>query len=417
MSHSERIEPLPRVGYVLKRYPRFSETFVVNEILAHEEAGAEIAIFSLYPPNDTHFQDLISRVRAPVTYLSAEGLRAHELWEAVGEARAAIPDLFERFPVATERDARRVYQSMRLATEARRRGLDLLHAHFASVATSVARLGAALAGLPYSFTAHAKDLFHEAVSLDELGAELRDAAQVVTVSDFNAAWLAERFPETAGRVTRIYNGLPLDEFAFRPDGHPARRSRTIVSVGRLVEKKGFDRLIEACARLVGAGVELDCRIVGTGEDEAALGAQIERLGLGERVRLVGARPRVEVIELLREAAVFAGSYVVASDGNRDGLPTVLVEAMALGTPCVATAVTGVPEVVADGETGLLVPPGDVDAFAAALHRLLDDPPLGKRLAAAARKVVEARFDIRRNAQEQRALFERAVERREAGRAG
>ncbi len=400
-----------RIGYVLKRYPRFSETFVVNEILAHEEAGAEISIFSLFPPNDSHFQDLISRVRAPVTYIAADGLRAQELWEAIGMARAAIPDLLERLPAPTDLDARGLYWSVRVAAEARRLRLDLLHAHFASSATSIARHAAALAGLPYTFTAHAKDLFHDDVSHADLAAKLADAAQVVTVSDFNVAWLAERFPASRSRVTRIYNGLALDEFPYRSareKGDEVPRPPTIVSVGRLVEKKGFDRLIDACALLLRDGVELDCGIIGTGELEGELAARIRELGLEGRVQLLGSRPRGEVAELVAGAALFAGSYGVGADGNRDGLPTVLVEAMALGTPCVATAVTGVPEAVIDGETGLLVPPDDVGALAAAIRRLLADAELGERLARAARLLVEERFDLRRNTRVQRALFARAA---------
>jgi glycosyltransferase involved in cell wall biosynthesis len=224
---------------------------------------------------------------------------------------------------------------------------------------------------------------------------------VVTVSDFNLAWLRERFPRAAGRLHRIYNGLLLEQFPFPP---PPRRARTIVSVGRLIEKKGFDQLIDACALLAADGVGFDCAIVGTGELEEALAARIARLGLGARVRLLGSRPRSEVIEIVRGAALFAGPYTIAADGNRDGLPTVLTEAMALGTPCVASAVTGVPEIVEDGVTGLLVPPDDVAALAAAIRRLLDAPALGERLARAARQRVEERFDARRSSAALRALF-------------
>ena len=398
-----------RLGYVLKRYPRYSETFVVNEILAHEEAGAEISIFSLYPPNDDHFQDLLSRVRGPVSYLTDEDLDAQRLWETMCAACDAIPDLFERLARLDEVDARTLYRSLELAMAAREGRLDLLHAHFASVATAVTRHAAALAGIPYTFTAHAKDIFHEEVSRDELAAKMADAARVVTVSDFNVEWLAERFPELAGRVTRVYNGLPLDEFAFAPPSgtDAARRGRTVLSVGRLVAKKGFERLVEACALLLRDGVELDCRIVGTGEIADELEAQIREHGVEDSVQLLGPRPRGEVMELLSGAALFAGSYVVGADGNRDGLPTVLLEAMALGTPCVATAVTGIPELVIDGETGLLVPPDDVDALALAIRRLLDDPPLGARLAAAARRAIEERFDVRVNARALRRIFAEA----------
>ena len=403
MTSIDRAGPM-RIAYLVKRYPRFSETFIVNEILAHEAAGVEVEIFSLYPHSETHVQEEVAHVRAPVTYLNEGSARGQGLQDAITEAQALIPELPARLAKLGETDARHLYQGIRLAVEARRRGFDLIHAHFATAAASVARCAAALAGLPYSFTAHAKDLFHDSVSHDVLAVKIADAACVVTVSDFNVAWLTERFPWAAGRIHRIYNGLELDKFPFSP---PALRprSRTIVSVGRLVEKKGFDRLIDACAVLASSGVEFDCKIVGTGELEGALTAQIERLGLQGRVRLLGPRPRREVIEILGDAAVFAGSYAVGDDGNRDGLPTVLVEAMAVGTPCVATAVTGVPEAVTNEETGLLIPPDDIAALANALRRVLEDGDLADRLARAARRQVEQHFDIRRNTAEQRVLFE------------
>lgn len=403
MTSNDRARPM-RIGYLVKRYPRFSETFIVNEILAHEEAGVEVDIFSLYPHSEAHVQEEVAHVRASVTYLNEGAARGQGLQDAIAQAQALIPELPARLAQLGETDARHLYQGIRLATEARKRGFDLIHAHFATAAASVARCAAALAGVPYSFTAHAKDLFHESVSHDLLAVKIADAACVVTVSDFNVAWLNEHFPWASGRVHRIYNGLALEQFRFSPPANP-RRSRTIVSVGRLVEKKGFDRLIDACSVLARSGVEFDCKIIGTGELEGALAAQIERLGLQARVRLLGPRPRREVIECLRGAAVFAGSYAVADDGNRDGLPTVLVEAMAVGTPCVATAVTGVPEVVTDEETGLLVPPDDVAALAHALSRVLGDEDLADRLAGAARRQVEQYFDIRRNTAEQRTLFE------------
>lgn len=409
--HDRSGAPL-RVGYVLKRYPRYSETFVVNEILAHEAAGVEVTIFALYPPNDSHFQELISRVRAPVVSLSAEGLRAQELWSALVELEREVGGSLPALAAAGGVDGRAAYQSALLALEVRRRGLDLLHAHFASIATSIARHAAGLAGVPYTFTAHAKDLFHESVDAGDLAAKVAGAAGIVTVSDFNVAWLRERFTGLDGRLVRIYNGLPLDEFACDPS---PRSSRTIVSVGRLVEKKGFDRLIDACGSLAERGVAFDCKIVGEGELEGVLRERIAALGLAERVQLLGARPRGEVIALLRSAALFAGPYTIGEDGNRDGLPTVLVEAMAVGTPCVATAVTGVPELV-DDATGLLVAPDDVPAFAAAIARLLETPELGARLAREGRKRVEERFDLTANARIQREMFERAVAQR-PGRAG
>jgi glycosyltransferase involved in cell wall biosynthesis len=391
----------PRVGYVLKRYPRYSETFVVNEILAHERAGLRVEIFALRPPNDTHFQDAISRVRAPVTYLPCVGVKAADFWQEIEDASRVVPGLLPALEAARGEEAIEVFQAIALAREAVGRGLTHLHAHFATSATTVARLAARFAGLPYTFTAHAKDIFHESVRHEDLARKLADAASVVTVSDFNLQFLRETYGRAAAGVVRVYNGLDLAQFPFEP---PAGRRPRIVSVGRLVEKKGFGDLIEACALLRARGLDFDCAIVGAGPLETELRAQIAQLNLETVVELSGPRPQREVKRLVQDACAFAAPCVVGEDGNRDGLPTVLLEAMALGTPCVSTDVTGIPEIMRDGETGLLAPQHDAGALADSLARLLTSPQLANGLAKRARRLIEAEFDIERNAARQRELF-------------
>ena len=385
-----------RVGYVLKRYPRYSETFVVTEILAHERAGAEVEIFALRPPTDTHFQDAISRVRAPVTYLFSpdEGLKAAHFWSALQEAGARMPGMWPELSDGEGESVKDVYQAIRLAALIKARSITHLHAHFATSATAVARLAGKLSGVPYTFTAHAKDIFHSDVRREDLARKISSAAAVVTVSDFNRQFLRSTFPESADRIRRVYNGLELTRFPF---SSPGDRLPLVLGVGRLVEKKGFDVLIEACGQLASQGVAFECQIVGSGELEASLTDQVKRLGLESVVRLVGPRPQPEVIELMQQAAVFAAPCVVGGDGNRDGLPTVLLEAMALGTPIVSTDVTGIPEVVRDDETGLLVPQRDVVRLTGAIERLLSDSALGVELAVRARRLIEAEFDTDRSA--------------------
>jgi glycosyltransferase involved in cell wall biosynthesis len=381
-----------RIGYVLKRFPRYSETFVVTEVLAHEAAGWEVEIFSLRPPNDTHFQDLLARVRAPVRYLPSEGTRPTDFWAALQDA-LLLPLARTAMDAARGELAGDVYQALLLAVEVRRRGIEHLHAHFATSATTVARLAARMAGVPFSFTAHAKDIYHEAVRPDDLRRKLAEAAAVVTVSDFNLAYLRDTYGSAAAGIRRVYNGLDLDRFPFR---EPRLRPARVVAVGRLVEKKGFDVLVEAAALLAGRGVDFTAEIIGAGELEETLRRQIDGSGLASRVRLLGPRPQAEMAHAVAEAAAFAAPCVVGSDGNRDGLPTTLLEAMALGTPCVSTDVTGIPEIVRDGKTGLVVPQHDAGALAAALERLLRDPELRLGLAARARRRIEEDFDARRN---------------------
>jgi glycosyltransferase involved in cell wall biosynthesis len=404
------VEEPQRVGYIVKRYPRFSETFIVTEILAHEEAGLSLDIFSLYPPVDTHFQDTIARVRAPVNYVPDSDGKSLRFWEGLCEAAADVPGLWSSLDAAKGEEARDVFQAAVIARLARRKGIRHLHAHFGSAATTVARLAARFGGLTYSFTAHAKDIYHESVRPDDLRRKLADASAVVTVSDYNLEYLRAEYGEAAARVRRIYNGIDLERF---PYSAPRDRPPMVVYVGRLVEKKGLPDLIDACAMLAARGKTLECGIVGAGELEAELAERIARLGVGSTVRLLGPRPQAEVIRLIREASAVAAPCVIGEDGNRDGLPTVILEAMALGTPCVSTDVTGIPEVVRHGETGLIVPQHDPAALADALERLASDSALRVSLAVRARERIGNDFDIRRNAAKIRGLFREAAAERAA----
>jgi len=311
--------------------------------------------------------------------------------------------------IAQGADAGDLYQAIALAEAVRERGITHIHAHFATAATTVARLAAHLADVPYSFTAHAKDIFHESVEDADLGRKLRDAAAVVTVSDFNLAYLRERFGENADSVRRIYNGLDLEQF---PYAAPRGRSPMVIGVGRLVEKKGFKDLIDACAILKDRGREFECEIIGGGVLRKELDKQVASLGVGDRVQLLGPRSRDEVYRRVRRAALMAVPCVVSSNGNRDGLPTVLLETMALGTPCIATAVTGIPEIVLDDQTGLITPQHDPARLADAIERLLDDEALGERLATNARQLVEQEFDIHRNTVAIREIFTTGLPTRE-----
>jgi glycosyltransferase involved in cell wall biosynthesis len=388
--------PVPdsyKLGYVVKRYPRFSETFVVNEILAHEAAGQGIDIFSLRGTEDTHFQDILARVRASVTYLPDRAQKASDLWSLMQAGGAACPGVWQGLPAAAGTDVRELAHACALAAHASERGIAHLHAHFATSAATVARLAARFAGIPFSLTAHAKDIFHDSVDPADLHAKLRDATAVVTVSDYNLRWLSERFPDCAHKLHRIYNGLDLQRFRF---ADPADRAPLIVGVGRLIEKKGFESLIDACRLLKARGKPFRCIIVGGGELETDLRRRIAGHGLDAEVSLEGPRPQSEVMALVQSAAVFAAPCVLGADGNRDGLPTVLLEAMALGTPCVATDVTGIPELIRDDNTGLMTRQHDAGGLADALAALLDDPARRSRIARHARALMEAELDVHRN---------------------
>ncbi|MCM6764295.1 glycosyltransferase [Rathayibacter sp. ZW T2_19] len=386
---------MPRTAYVLKVYPRFSETFVVSEILAREAAGEDLVIVSLRAPDDPRFHPELARVSAPVRYLD-KPLKASALWQGLRAAEQS-PELMESvarlLPELLRASPEDASQAVQLAAAVQREGVTHLHAHFASSATTVARLASLLTGVPYSFTAHAKDLFHESVDAADLQRKLADASFAVTVSDYNVLHLAARFPGAAGRVRRVYNGLELERFAFSP-----RPERTgvlrVAAVGRLVEKKGFALLVDAAAMLAAGGQDVEIEIAGGGELHDALDERIRSAGLESRVRLLGPVPQNGVAALLRRSDVFVAPCIVGVDGNADGLPTVLLEAMATGVPCISTAVTGIPEVIRDGDTGILCRPGRVDDLARALQRVADPAFDTAGVTARARALVESEFDSR-----------------------
>lgn len=379
----------PRIGYVLKMYPRFSETFVVNEILALERSGLSLDIFSLRAPNDSHFHETLAQVKASVTFVANEPLKGVDLWSDWHEAAAQLPQLWQTLASAGEYEVRDVHQAVHLACRAKRAGLTHLHAHFANIATNVAQLASRMAAISYSFTAHAKDIFHDEVNTNRLREQILEASHVITISDFNHQVLSSLCPEAAGKIHRIYNGLDLDKYPF---SEQSGRSNEIIAVGRLVEKKGFDVLIDACGILRDQGLDIPCRIVGSGALKEALQHQIETLELEDQVRLEGPMTHGKIIETVSSASMFAAPCIVGSDGNRDGLPTVLLEAMALGTPCISTDVTGIPELLEHENTGLCVAQRDAEALAQAIRRLHADASLGRRLAVNARARIEQDFD-------------------------
>lgn len=392
---------MTRIAYILKMYPRFSETFIVNEILELERQGVDVRIYSLRKPDDGRFHPSLARVKANVIYvpqypqMEPEKVRAaHEYLAAARPAAYAEMRTYAE-GLAQPFGLKRFLQAGVIAAHLLKNPVDALHAHFASSATRVANFVTRLTGIPYSFTAHAKDIFHEEVSPASLQRKIADARFVVTVSQFNKTFLQEHVQKEApGDVRALYNGIDLQHFC--PDPTVSRDPALILAVGRLVEKKGFDLLIDACAILNRRGIDFRCEIVGKGEMETVLRQQIIAHGLGRKVMLVGPRPQDEVRAAYQKAAVFALPCRIGSDGNRDGLPTVLLEALACGLPVVTTPVTGNPEIVDDGQNGRLVPENDPLALANALAALLQDAALRQQMSLAARTKVEQLFDVRRN---------------------
>jgi colanic acid/amylovoran biosynthesis glycosyltransferase len=396
------------VAYVLKMFPRFSQTFVVNELLAHEAAGLPLNIFSMRLSDDTRFHESLARVQSPVTHILKPSGKSYDFLAELRATHRLMPTVLEVIANNPWIIASDMQQAMILARTVHERGIRHLHAHFGTIATTVSRLAAAMAGITYSFTAHAKDIFHESVSKRDFRSKMDDAAAVVTVSHYNLEHLAAEFPSVADRIVHIDNGLDLSHFRYE---EPTCREPLVLGIGRFVEKKGFTYLIEACSEIFKAMPRARCEIIGVGVLEDELRSQIDRLGLQGSVRLLGPQPQEEVRRKLRQASVLAAPCVLAADGDRDGLPTVLLEAMAIGTPVVSTDVTGIPEILEDGVTGLAIPQRDSSALAGACQRLLEDAGLRKRLSVNARALIEKRFDICQNSAQLRALFGRILENR------
>ncbi|WP_166974033.1 glycosyltransferase family 4 protein [Brevibacterium atlanticum] len=385
--------PARRRAYVLKMYPRFSETFIVSEILAREAAGEDLVIFSLRPSTDTRFHPELSRVRAEVIHIDRPS-SARSFWQTFAEVAAdqhLAATLPGRLGELAELDHDDAIQALTLARLALDHDVTHLHAHFASVATTVARAASALTGIPYSFTTHAKDIFHEDVVLTDLARKTADADHVIAISDFNRRYLSQVLgPELADRVVVVRNGLELDRFPYRPrQGGPEdaasdpAQSRTVpnapgtarpgadevpslLAVGRLVEKKGFAHLLDALALLRAQGTTCRLDLVGTGPLEGDLQTRTRTLGLDDLVTFHGALTQAEVRDMLTDHDLLVVPFVIGSDGNADGLPTVLLEGMATGIPCIAGAVTAVPEVIDHGRTGWLIDGSDEQNIASTI---------------------------------------------------
>ena len=391
--------PTPVIAFVLKGYPRLSETFIAQEILAVEARGLRLHLVSLRHPTEASVHPVHARVRAPVTYLPEylheEPARVFRAWRRVrrwpGYGRTLRLWLRDLVRDPTRNRVRRFGQAVVMADELPPE-VTHIHAHFLHTPASVARYAAHLTGRKWTGSAHAKDIW--TTPRWEKREKLRDAEWVVTCTAVNLAELDALAP---GRVELVRHGLDLDEFPPAPPPPPAP-SRvedeppvlTILSVGRAVEKKGYPDLIAALARMPESPAWRFVH-VGGGPLIEEVRRLAERAGIAGRTEWVGAIARPELLARLRAADLFVLACRVARDGDRDGLPNVLLEAQSQGLPCVSTRVSAIPELIEDGVTGLLCPPGNPDALAAVIERLLRDRDLRRRLGAAGERRVRAEF--------------------------
>lgn len=397
------------VGYVLRKFPVLSETFILNEILALEAMGLEVHIFPLAPTRDPRFHDGLCRLRSTIHYVPGP-LDMKTLWRHARRQARRSPGRYRRqlFKVlGTGRTQLwwRFLQASYVADRARRVGVRHLHAHFANRSATVAHQASRLLDIPFSFTAHAFDMYRDA---DDrvLARKLADARFAVTVSQYNVDHLQTLSNGRPGRIELVRNGIDMDRFSPPPSS--PNGTFTILAVSRLVEKKGLPLLIEACRLLRDRGLEFRCEIVGKGAQRALLDQQVREGNLRDHVHLIGPLTQQEIVGRYHSAHVLVLPCIVGSDGNREGLPVSIVEALACGVPVVSTPITGIPEAVRDGVNGLIVPEGDAGAVADAIAALMRDPDLRTRLSAAARSSVRTTFDQQHTAKQLYELFQEAL---------
>jgi colanic acid/amylovoran biosynthesis glycosyltransferase len=385
----------PMLAYIFERFPKFSQTFCYREVAELFRQGVEPHIFSLRAPEMGQESEWSPEILAAVNQLPE------------GDAFAALADKARRSLPAQagkllrawrgRRDSLRLHQAAYIGVRLRELGVTRVHTHFAGMAARTAYWIEKFFHIPYSVTAHANDIFVPNDFETGLPQIFGSARAVISVSDFAAEHIRRKFPESAGRVHRVYNGIALEEFP------PARFAEPplILSVGRLINKKGFDVLIDACAAL--GGLKFSCEIIGDGPLREELRAQIHRANLGERVLLAGVKTPREIAKKLSDATLFVLPCRIEKNGAMDNLPTVIMEAMAAALPVVSTDVGGISEMVINRETGFLVPQNDVAAVAEAMGKLLSDE-LARQLGSRGHERCAKLFALEKNVRDLRKIL-------------
>ena len=391
---------VPALGMILKGYPRISEAFISNEILMLEKLGFSLHLFSMRQPRESFSHDSVKRIRAPVDYLP-EKLLVHLprfLYHNVLLVRKNPP----AYAVALKTAFRRFLRTHKLATIKHLlqagylvnhllpgRKIVHFHAHFAHSPASVAMFASQLSGIPFGFTAHAKDIYTS--DPRQLSEKIDSARFVVTCTEYNRNHLTSISGQSATPIRRIYHGTDLSLFSEKKLHEPAPPYH-ILTVARLTAKKGLPTVFRALKHLCDRGIQLQYTLIGDGDQRKHILSLIKKRKLGHVTHWLGTQPHEVVIEHYRQADLFVLGCEVAPNGDRDGIPNVLLESMAMGVPVVATRVSAIPELVEDGKNGLLVPPGSPHQMAEAIQRLLTEQKLRRSIIKAGRRRVLQNFD-------------------------
>lgn len=398
-----------RVGYIVSRFPKISETFILTEMLELEKLGMEIELFSIVREQEetlqpqaiammgrAHFCRLWSRevMASQWFWLRHEPKRyARAWWRALWGNRASLGFLLRALMI--------VPIAAHFARDAQKLGLGRVHGAWATHPTLAAYVIWLLTDIPYSFTVHSHELY---IDRTMLGEKIRHAELFTTISDYNRKMMVSLYGREAGRKMRVVHcGVRPD--VFRPPAKPrGARPFTILCVASLERHKGHAHLLEACAKLQWRGIEFQCLLAGDGPDRPMLEKLTRELGIADKVKFFGSLPSPRIAELLRETDVVTLQSVMLPNGMSEGIPVSLMEALSAERPVVASDLRGIPELVEHERTGLLVPPADSRALAAALLRVHDDPDLAQRMGRAGRQVVLREFDLRLSAAQLYELF-------------
>lgn len=403
-------------AYILLRFPNFTETFVAEEIRRVQRLGGKVQLYSLLPPKEGPTHAVSIELQSKVRYVP--GLFAASLWWAQTYFLLKAPRKYVRLlrnllgqPASHSSIILRrlvvFVKSIWLAKELEKSQVKIIHTHFAWLSGAAAMVVSQMLNLPYSITTHAFDIYSSRNDLFRL--TTTNANRLVTISEFNKrAMLDLNKSLSAEKIDVIHCGIDLENFHI-VGKKQENEVIQITSVGSLIEKKGHEFLIRACGALNAQGMSFQCVIVGAGALEPSLRALIGQLGLEDVVVLAGHQTQAWVKDRLSQTDVFVLACTVTDDGDRDGIPVSMMEALAMGVPVISTPVTGIPELIRHEETGLLVPERDVNCLAAAIKRLAQDAVLRETLARQGRIKVEKEYDIQKNASRLLDLFQQMIE--------
>lgn len=398
-----------RLAYLFSRYPIVSQTFCDTEVLALERMGVEFEICSVYPPPTSFRHGHAAKMKAPIYYAPPPAiLKARE---AAAKRDGTWPERLvaehTRKYGAAYKPELRARNALYIADLFQARGITHFHVHFANRAAHTALFVKAISGIPFSMSTHGQDYMVDLGNSELLCEICREAVFVANETTFSKKQVADLCPSSTAKMHRVFNGMDLANFPA-PTSVTANPIPRIVSIGRLIEFKGFHHLIAACAKLRWRKLEFTCDIIGEGPWRTRLQEQIDQLELSAHVRLRGSLPQEEVFAELRACDIFALACTADEKGATDVFPTVILEAMASAKPVISTRLAGVPEQIVDGTNGLLVDPGDEGLLADALARVIESADLRRQYGQAGRRRLEEEFAVETTVQPLKKLFEEHV---------